>query len=98
MGRDEPTYIQVAEVIATRIESGEITHKLPAERALAEEFGVAYQTVRSLTGPADLDDQQYAEAIATLGQQALVELSTLVGYYAALALQLRIFRVAGPDS
>jgi 4-carboxymuconolactone decarboxylase len=54
---------------------------------------VAYQTVRSLTGPADLDDQQYAEAIATLGQQALVELSTLVGYYAALALQLRIFRV-----
>jgi GntR family transcriptional regulator len=46
MGRDEPTYIQVAEVIATRIELGEITHKLPAERALAEEFGVAYQTVR----------------------------------------------------
>jgi len=39
-------YIQVANDIATRIEVGEITHKLPAERALAEEYGVAYQTVR----------------------------------------------------
>jgi 4-carboxymuconolactone decarboxylase len=48
---------------------------------------------RALTGPADLDDEQYAAAIAALGEQALVELSTLVGYYATLALQLRIFRV-----
>jgi 4-carboxymuconolactone decarboxylase len=58
---------------------------------------VAYQVVRALTGieaSADLDDQQYAAAAATLGEQALVELSTLVGYYATLALQLRIFRVA----
>jgi 4-carboxymuconolactone decarboxylase len=54
---------------------------------------VAYQVVRSLTGPADLDDQQYDRAVATLGEQSLVELSTLVGYYATLALQLRIFRV-----
>jgi 4-carboxymuconolactone decarboxylase len=54
---------------------------------------VAYQVVRSLVGPADLDDQQYEVAVRTLGEQALVELSTLVGYYATLALQLRIFRV-----
>jgi 4-carboxymuconolactone decarboxylase len=32
-------------------------------------------------------------AVAVLGEQALVELSTLIGYYATLALQLRIFRV-----
>jgi 4-carboxymuconolactone decarboxylase len=57
---------------------------------------VAYQVVRSLVGPADLDDQQYDVAVHTLGAQALVELSTLVGYYATLALQLRIFRV-GPQ-
>ena len=54
---------------------------------------VAMSVVRSLTGPADLGDQQYAEAVAALGEQALVELSALVGYYATLALQLRIFRV-----
>jgi GntR family transcriptional regulator len=40
------TYLQVANDIATRIGAGEITHKLPAERHLAEEYGVAYQTVR----------------------------------------------------
>jgi DNA-binding GntR family transcriptional regulator len=39
-------YIQVANDIAARMEIGEISHKLPAERALAEEYGVAYQTVR----------------------------------------------------
>ena len=38
---------------------------------------VAYQVVRSLVGPADLDDQQYDVAVRTLGEQALVELSTL---------------------
>ena len=58
-----------------------------------EQERVAYQVVRSLTGPADLDDPQYAEAVAGLGERALVELSALVGYYATLALQLRIFRV-----
>jgi 4-carboxymuconolactone decarboxylase len=31
-----------------------------------------------------------------LGEEGLVELSTLVGYYATLALQLRIFRVPAP--
>ena len=58
---------------------------------------VAYSVVRALTGPAaDLDDQQYATAAAELGEPALVELSTLVGYYATLALQLRIFRLPAP--
>ena len=58
-----------------------------------EQERVAHAVVRALTGPADLDDDQYTTATATLGEQALVELSTLVGYYATLALQLRIFRV-----
>ncbi len=39
------TYVQVANHLAARIEVGEWTHKLPAERALAEEYGVAYQTL-----------------------------------------------------
>ena len=49
--------------------------------------------VRALLLRADLDDAEYAEARDDLGEPALVELSTLVGYYALLALQLRIFRV-----
>jgi 4-carboxymuconolactone decarboxylase len=57
----------------------------------------AYAVARALTGPAaDLDDQAYATAVDVLGEEGLVELSTLVGYYATLALQLRIFRVPAP--
>lgn len=42
----EHAYVQVADDVARRIESGEIARKLPAERSLAEEYGVAYTTVR----------------------------------------------------
>jgi GntR family transcriptional regulator len=42
----EYAYVQVASDIARRIAEGEITAKLPSERSLAEEYGVAYTTVR----------------------------------------------------
>jgi 4-carboxymuconolactone decarboxylase len=60
---------------------------------------VAHSVVRALTGPgADLDDEQYDTAVTVLGERAVFELSTLVGYYATLALQMRVFRVGGPGS
>jgi len=42
-------YEQVAEHIAARIEAGELEpgRKLPPERELASEYGVAYNTMRS---------------------------------------------------
>ena len=42
-------YQQVADVVTARITSGYYTIKLPSERALAEEFGVSYITVRHAT-------------------------------------------------
>jgi len=39
-------YQQVADAITARITSGYYTIKLPSERALAEEFGVSYITIR----------------------------------------------------
>ncbi|MET0188013.1 MAG: carboxymuconolactone decarboxylase family protein [Pseudonocardia sediminis] len=50
-----------------------------------------------LLGTGDLDDVQYAAVHDALGDAGLVELTTLVGYYALLALQLRVFRVARPE-
>jgi AhpD family alkylhydroperoxidase len=44
----------------------------------------------------DLPDADYAQAEAKLGANGLVELTTLIGYYCLLALQLRIFRVPSP--
>jgi len=44
-GRDH-SYVQVADDVARRIKAGEITLKLPSERSLADEYQVAYTTVR----------------------------------------------------
>lgn len=53
---------------------------------------VAKVTSQLLDG--DLDDALWTEASVTLGTEVIFELTTLVGYYATLALQLRVFRVA----
>ena len=43
-----PLFEQAADWVAGQIERGELAHgqKLPAERDLADEWGIAYQTVR----------------------------------------------------
>ena len=41
----------------------------------------------------DVDDDSWTTNVPVIGEAATFELSTLVGYYATLALQLRIFRV-----
>jgi GntR family transcriptional regulator len=46
LGSPDYTYLQVANAMAARIETGEITNRLPADRDLAKQYGVAYQTVR----------------------------------------------------
>lgn len=56
----------------------------PAERT-------AVRTTAALAGAGTLTDAEYGEAVAALGERGLFELTTLVGYYATLALQLRVF-------
>ncbi|WP_214321339.1 carboxymuconolactone decarboxylase family protein [Nonomuraea sediminis] len=45
----------------------------------------------ALVSRRDLDDEEYA----LLPESVVFELTTLVGYYSTLALQLRVFRVPG---
>ncbi|UBU15049.1 carboxymuconolactone decarboxylase family protein [Nonomuraea gerenzanensis] len=47
------------------------------------------RVVRALVTKGDLDEEEYA----VLGEREVFELTTLVGYYSTLALQLRVFRV-----
>ena len=42
----EYAYVQVADDLQRRIAEGEISMRLPSERSIAEEYGVAYTTVR----------------------------------------------------
>ena len=65
---------------------------------LAGSDSVVARTAAALVARGDLDDAEYSEAVSQLGPAGLFELLTLVGYYATLALQLRVFRVPAPDS
>jgi 4-carboxymuconolactone decarboxylase len=57
---------------------------------------LAASTTAMLVEQGDLDDASYARVVSALGLPSLFELLTLVGYYATLALQLRVFRVPAP--
>jgi len=57
----------------------------------------AIEVVRALLARGDLDDDEYARATERIGDRAVFELSTLIGYYATLALQLRVFRADGEE-
>lgn len=61
----------------------------PVERLVAS-------TTLALAARGGLDDTEYAAAREGLGLPLLFELTTLVGYYATLALQLRVFGVGVP--
>jgi DNA-binding GntR family transcriptional regulator len=66
---DDYAYVQVADDLARRIAAGEFTRRLPAERALAEEYGVAYATAR--------------KAIDVLRERGLVRTAKTRGTYVA---------------
>jgi 4-carboxymuconolactone decarboxylase len=65
---------------------------------LDEEQKRLYETITAGPRPDGRQSFQLVDgAGAQLGTAALFELTTLVGYYATLALQLRVFRVGAPD-
>jgi len=67
------------------------------DAALTGREAVVARTAAALVVRGDLDDAEYLEAVEVVGAAGLFELLTLVGYYATLALQLRVFRVPAPD-
>lgn len=67
------------------------TRALDVSSFSGDEAAVGRAVIAFLDG--DLDDAQWSAASVALGTDVLFELTTLVGYYSTLALQLRVFRV-----
>ncbi|MFE7278302.1 carboxymuconolactone decarboxylase family protein [Streptomyces sp. NPDC057623] len=63
----------------------------PAERT-------ALRITHALILAGELTDEEYDEAVLTVGARGLFELTTLVGYYGMLALQLRVFAGEQPSA
>ncbi|WP_030662980.1 carboxymuconolactone decarboxylase family protein [Streptomyces cellulosae] len=58
----------------------------------------ALRATRALLRHGTLNDAEYADALAATGERGVFELTTLVGYYSMLALQLRVFLGEGGTS
>ncbi|CAN5398028.1 hypothetical protein BH09ACT12_BH09ACT12_14880 [soil metagenome] len=70
---------------------------LPALQPEDAHEAAALDVVRALLLRDDLSDAEYDASRAELGDAELFELTTLVGYYATLALIMRVFRTGAPD-
>src|SRR6201993_5289753 len=57
---------------------------------------LAHRVVTELIGTKRLADTTFAEAIARFGEQGIVELGTIVGYYTAIGNSLNAFEVPLP--
>jgi len=53
----------------------------------------ALEMARSVLWKRDLSDDEYGSARAVFDDDQLVEITTVIGYYALLALQLKVFRI-----
>ncbi|MFD1528734.1 carboxymuconolactone decarboxylase family protein [Pseudonocardia aurantiaca] len=78
------------ELVAAVRTGGPVEPHDRAERAAAAAVGQLLET-------GDLDDENWAAITGALGEAGAVELTTLVGYYSLLAMQLRTLRVPLPN-
>lgn len=68
-----------------------IAEQAPLEFGDPHEDAVLRLTRALVTG--DVDDETWAACVPPLDRETVFELTTLVGYYSTLALQMRAFRV-----
>ncbi len=61
--------------------------------AQSESERLSFDAIARLLSSGDLNDEIYQKCKEELGEEQIFELTTLVGYYSTLALQLRVFRV-----
>jgi 4-carboxymuconolactone decarboxylase len=62
----------------------------------AKDQALVYRLVTELIDTKRLSDASFGEAIAAFGEQGVVELGTIIGYYTAIGNSLNVFEVALP--
>jgi 4-carboxymuconolactone decarboxylase len=62
-------------------------------KGLSEVAESVLELARTLIDVRDLDDAQFAHFVSALGEEALMEVVVLVGYYSLLALSMSVWRV-----
>lgn len=62
----------------------------------AKDQALVYRIVTELIETKRLSDVSFAEAVGAFGEQGLVELGTIIGYYTAIGNALNVFQVGLP--
>jgi len=62
----------------------------------AKDQALVYRLVTELIDTKRLSDASFAEGIAAFGEQGIVELGTVIGYYTAIGNALNVFEVGLP--
>ena len=62
----------------------------------ADDQALVYRIVSELIDTKRLSDSTFAEAIKSFGEQGVVELGTIIGYYTAIGNALNVFQVPLP--
>jgi 4-carboxymuconolactone decarboxylase len=62
----------------------------------AKDQALVYRLVTELLDTKRLSDASFAEAVAAFGEQGVVELGTIIGYYTAIGNALNVFQVGLP--
>jgi len=73
-----------------------INYKMEPEFDAPDEAAV-YAFCRQALEQTSVDDDAYARCLELLGEQGLVELTGIVGYYCLVALTLKVFQVPAPE-
>ena len=63
----------------------------------AKDQALVYKLVTELIDTKRLSDASFAEGIAAFGEQGVVELGTVIGYYTAIGNALNVFEVGLPS-
>lgn len=77
----------VPDAVIAAIQQGE------RPRGLAPRAAAVHDFARSVLTCSNVDDVTYEEARLALGEVALVELTSIVGYYSLVAFTLNVFRI-----
>lgn len=62
----------------------------------AQDQALVYRIVNELIGTKRLSDGSFGEAVAAFGEQGVVELGTIIGYYTAIGNALNVFQARLP--
>ena len=62
-----------------------------------EDEAVVYAFSKTLHNKHHIDDALYARAVALLGEEAVIDLTGILGYYTLISMTINVFEVPVPD-